>query len=69
VWNLEDLTYTGAIRYGDKVWLQLGRHEILGTSPIEPHDRYGLLLRQSKAADGPFGDRMDVHEAYGTWEG
>jgi hypothetical protein len=37
VWNLEDLTYTGAVLYGDKVWLQIGRHEILGTSPVGEH--------------------------------
>lgn len=32
---MEDLNYTGAVRYGDKVWLQIGRHELLGASPAK----------------------------------
>ena len=32
IWNLDNLNSTGTLRYGDAVWLQCGRHEILGSS-------------------------------------
>ena len=32
IWNLDNLNDTGTLRYGDAVWFQCGRHEILGSS-------------------------------------
>ena len=37
LWNMMDLGDVGAIRYGDQVWLQCSRYELLGTSAM-PHD-------------------------------
>lgn len=34
VWNINELTSVGALRYGDSVWLQCGSHELLGSSVL-----------------------------------
>ena len=34
LWNMMDLGYIGAVRYGDRVWLQCSRYELLGTSAM-----------------------------------
>ena len=41
---MENLNYNGAVRYGDKVWLQVGRHELLGSNSSS-------IVTNNKAAD------------------
>ena len=34
LWNLANLSDTGVVRYGDRIWLQCGRYEVLGTTAM-----------------------------------
>ena len=46
LWNLSNLSDTGVVRYGDRVWLQCGRYEVLGTTALGrdvPAEWKGLL--------------------------
>ena len=34
LWNMMDLGDVGAVKYGDRIWLQCSRYEVLGTSAL-----------------------------------
>eukprot|EP00903_Cladosiphon_okamuranus_P009623 g9159.t1 len=57
VWNLQDLQSNGPVKYGDVLFLQMGRHEVMGSSLImhkEPRARGGLRSSNRKCGAGPY---------------
>eukprot|EP00752_Nemacystus_decipiens_P007019 g6297.t1 len=56
VWNLQDLQSNGPVRYGDVLLLQMGRHEVMGSSLImhkEPKPQGGLSSSKQTGGTGP----------------
>ncbi|CAM9874733.1 unnamed protein product, partial [Scytosiphon promiscuus] len=52
VWNLQDLQSKGPVRYGDVLFLQMGRHEVMGSSLIMHKDPKQKEGAQSSAGAG-----------------
>lgn len=65
--NSTDLTNTGAMRYGDAVWLQAGQHEVLGANYIAKADSKDKQKRFRPALINCRRENIFKAQQYGRW--